>query len=403
MKSLTLPVTGIDTAMNQEDRPQLNLQNCQLLIVDDEENVLKAISRQLHKKFTIQTATDAEKAFAILRENRINVVLSDHQMPGMTGTEFLAQVRREFPNTVRLMLTGYTDINTVIAAINDGRVEQYIQKPWDAGELERIIIDSYEVHELKTANERLLSELAASLKAEKRFSQLQSDFITLVSHEFRTPLTVIMTSAQTVRNYGAKLEPKQIEDKLDRIVDQVQYITSLLEDVAAVGTYEQGKRKFQPQTMDICQQFRACIDLIKSSLSGKHTIVTEIPEHCSNFVGDAHLITGIVTELITNALKFSTDAGIIICKLQVDSTQAEITVSDEGIGILEKDLERIFKPFVKGENADFVSGIGLGLAIVRHAVNLHQGQIFVEPNEPGGTIIRVILPSLLDMVGQQNI
>lgn len=389
--------------MNQDDQPQLNLQNCQLLVVDDEENILKAIRRQLHKKFTVQTAIGAQEAFAILRENRIDVVLSDHQMPGITGTEFLAQVRREFPNTVRLMLTGYADVNTVIAAINDGRVEQYIQKPWDAGQLERIISDSYEVLEIRTTNERLVSELGVALKAEKRFSQLQSDFITLVSHEFRTPLTLIMSSAQIVRSHGARLEPERIEDKLDQIVAQVQHMKSLLEEVIAIGTYEQGIRKFKPETMDICQQFQACIALIKPSLSGKHTIVTDIPEHCSDFVGDAYLITEIVTELITNALKFSTNAGTIICKIHVDSTQAEISIADEGPGILEKDLEHIFTPFVKGENADFVHGIGLGLAIVRHAVNLHQGKIFVEPNERGGTIIRVILPSLLDMVDQQSI
>lgn len=389
--------------MNQEKQPQLNLQNCQILVVDDEENILKAIRRQLHKKFTVQTAIDAQEAFAILRENRIDVVLSDHQMPGITGTEFLAQVRREFPNTVRLMLSGYADVNTVIAAINDGRVEQYIQKPWDAGQLERIISDSYEVLEIRTTNERLVSELGVALKAEKRFSQLQSDFITLVSHEFRTPLTLIMSSAQIVRSHGARLEPERIEGKLDQIVAQVHHMKSLLEEVIAIGTYEQGIPKFKPETMDICQLFQACIALIKPSLSGKHTIVTDIPEHCSNFVGDAHLITEIVTELITNALKFSTNAGTIICKIHVDSNQAEISIADEGSGILEKDLERIFTPFVKGENADFVHGIGLGLAIVRHAVNLHQGKIFVEPNDRGGTIIRVILPSLLDMVGQQSV
>jgi two-component system sensor histidine kinase/response regulator len=388
--------------MSEDQHSQLTTQNCQLLVVDDEENVLKAIRRQLHKKFKVYIATSAEAGLKILRENRIDIVLSDQRMPDTNGAEFLAQVRQEFPNIVRLMLTGYADINAVISAINEGGVEQYIQKPWDANQLEHIITETYELQMLKTAKERLASNLALALKAEKHFNQLQSDFIMLVSHEFRTPLSVITSSAQTLRAYRTRLEAERIDLKLDRIINQVQHMTYLLEEVAAIGSHEQGMHLFQAEAIDICDHFQASIDSVKASLASKHNLVTEIPEHCPRFVGDADIIRKIVTELLTNALKFSTGNGTIFCKLLVHPTQAEITISDEGMGIPEKDLDRIFKPFVKGKNAENIQGIGLGLAIVRHAVNLHQGQIFVESNNQQGTTIRVILPSLSDFIDQQD-
>jgi signal transduction histidine kinase len=384
----------MDSAAMTADHPPFKLQDCQLLVVDDEEDVLKAIRRQLRKKFKVHTAQGAEEAYSILRENHINVVISDQRMPGISGAEFLTQVRQEFPNAVRLMLTGYADINAVIAAINDGRIEQYIQKPWDAGELERIISESYELQVLRSVNERLSSELALALKAEKRFNQLQSDFITLVSHEFRTPLAIILMSAEMLRTYYLRLETDKIEEKLTQIVDQVQQMENLLQEVMAVGAYERGLRKFQPLSLDICALLRTCIDSVKASLAGKQTFVTDIPQDCPHFVGDEHLITDIITELIANAIKFSPDEGTITCRLRVDSTQADISIADEGQGMSEQDMDRIFKPFVKGENADTIHGIGLGLAIVRHAVKLHRGQISVEPNAGGGTVIRVILPSL---------
>ncbi len=375
------------------------MKNLHLLVVDDEENVVKALHRQLRQKFTVHVATSAEAAHSILREHLIDVVLSDQRMPGTTGAEFLSQVRQDFPNAVRLMLTGYADINAVIAAVNDGGIERYIQKPWEANELEQIISESYEAQELKIENQRLASELKSALEAEKHYSQIQSNFVNLVSHEFRTPLAIIMTSSETLQSYRDRLRPEDIEKKFDIITDQIHHMTYLLDEVLAISEYKTSIKTFQPQAFDFCDHFRDCIESIKTSIpSERHIITISISECPSIFVGEAQIIKEIITELVTNAVKFSPNGGTILCKLTLKATEAEIMISDEGIGISESDRNRIFKPFVRGENVGTIQGLGLGLVMVRHAVNLHNGQISVEANHQGGTRVRVILQFLSDPI-----
>ncbi len=144
-----------------------------ILIVDDEENVLKALRRSLRKEgYELHVASQPSEALELLRQTRVDLVLSDHLMPNMTGLEFLKIVRDRHPDTVRVMLTGHADMQTAINAINQGEIYRFLTKPWDDTELKVTLFLAFEQLDLERENRRLLAtvrrqhELIKSLELE---------------------------------------------------------------------------------------------------------------------------------------------------------------------------------------------------------------------------------------------
>lgn len=140
-----------------------------LLIVDDEPEVANSLHRQFRRNYTVHTATNVPDALKILAEWPVQVVISDQRMPEVTGVEFFTRIKDEYPDTIRVLLTGYADIDAVISAINDGSIFRYIRKPWDRTELESVVREAFERQKLTTENRRLLSELHVS---EQRYRDL---------------------------------------------------------------------------------------------------------------------------------------------------------------------------------------------------------------------------------------
>ena len=139
-----------------------------VLVVDDEPEVLAAMHRQLRREFEVFTAEDADRGYAILRAHPIQVIVSDQRMPRITGAEFLARAKDEFPDAVRLLLTGYADLHAVIQAINVGQIFRYITKPWDPVEIRTVVREAYQRSILALENAHLL---AALLKANAELEQ----------------------------------------------------------------------------------------------------------------------------------------------------------------------------------------------------------------------------------------
>ena len=179
-----------------------------LLIIDDEVDITKALVRQFRRKYNVISTTDASEALKIMENEKIQVVLSDQRMPGMTGVDFFAQIKDKYPDALKLILTGYSDIEAVIGAINEGQVFRYVKKPWNPDELETIIREAFEKYELITNNRKLMTSLqeanqnleekvqARTLELEKvnaRLSELnleKNKYIGMVAHDLRNPIGV---------------------------------------------------------------------------------------------------------------------------------------------------------------------------------------------------------------------
>lgn len=142
--------------MNLQDQDKTKIK---VLYVDDEEHNLTAFKATFRREYDVYTAISAEEGRAILAAEKINIIITDQRMPHITGVEFLESIIEEFPEPIRILLTGYTDISAVIDAINKGQIYRYITKPWDEQDLKVTINNAYEVYYLRQENKELMKSL----------------------------------------------------------------------------------------------------------------------------------------------------------------------------------------------------------------------------------------------------
>lgn len=136
--------------------------NSHVLYVDDEPNNLISFKAAFRRKFIVHTAQSADEGMEVLKNNPVSVVLTDQRMPGVNGVDFLQSVRQEYPETIRILITGYSDIQTVIDAVNQCSIYQYIQKPWNENQLNKVISNATEVYRLRKEHKFMLDQLKLS-------------------------------------------------------------------------------------------------------------------------------------------------------------------------------------------------------------------------------------------------
>jgi PAS domain S-box-containing protein len=246
--------------------------------------------------------------------------------------------------------------------------------------------------ELKV-NQRTL-KLNEALKKEKELSELKSRFVSIASHEFRTPLSAINFAAGSMKKYWARMESIMIEKKLTKIEDQVAYMISLLDDVLLVGQAEAGKMKNHPVALNLEKFINEIIEEVYHSSKKSHKIKLIDNEQLkgTDLFIDEKLGRTIFINLLSNAIKFSPDANKVIVELSTDKDHTIISVIDFGLGIPESEVEKIFMPFTRGENVDSIQGTGLGLSIVKEALVAMGGKIIVTSTLGNGATFLVKIP-----------
>ncbi|HEY9725233.1 MAG TPA: PAS domain S-box protein [Chroococcales cyanobacterium] len=245
-----------------------------------------------------------------------------------------------------------------------------------------------DITELKQAE----AEIRKALARERELSELRSNFISLVSHEFRTPLTTILSSNEMLDRYNDRLTDEKKQNHHQRIQTAVQRMIQLLEDVLTIGKAEAGKLKFEPAPMDVAAFCRTMVENMQMASGAKHAIAFRTLGECANVYMDRKLLEHIVTNLLSNAIKYSPQGGAIQFELTCMASFAVICIQDRGMGIPVKDIERLFDSFGRASNVGNIPGTGLGLAIVKRCVDLHKGEIVVESEVGVGTTFTVTLP-----------
>ena len=218
--------------------------------------------------------------------------------------------------------------------------------------------------------------------------------MSMVSHEFRTPLGIIQSSAEILEDYLEQLEPAERQDHLRSIRSNTRRMAQIMEEVLLIGSFDAGKMEFKPAPLDLRAFARRLVEEVLSASYRRCPIELSLSEMPAEFQVDERLLRHIFTNLLTNAIKYS-HAGRVV-RFELEHTEAEIicAVRDEGIGIPEADREWLFAAFHRGHNVDDRPGTGLGLVIVKRCVDLHGGQIKVESKIGEGTSVTVRLPIL---------
>ncbi|MEB3309311.1 MAG: PAS domain S-box protein [Snowella sp.] len=243
-------------------------------------------------------------------------------------------------------------------------------------------------------------EIRNALEKEKELNDLRSRFITMASHEFRTPLSIINSSAGIMSTYHERLSEEKKRQHLQRIQDSVQHMTTLLDDVLMMSRAEAEKIAFNPQPLNVIAFCRDLVTELQLS-SNEHTITFHLQnatqdssqETRSLIVNlDPKLLRQIFTNLLNNAIKYSPNGGNITFNLQLEADNLIFEIQDQGIGIPTEDLQQLFTAFHRATNTGNIQGTGLGLAIVKRCVDLHQGIIEVDSHLDQGTVFTLTLP-----------
>jgi PAS domain S-box-containing protein len=231
-----------------------------------------------------------------------------------------------------------------------------------------------------------------SLEKEKEFSELKSKFISIASHEFRTPLTIIFSSTELLQRYGRKWDENKYNEQIERVKFNVQYMTEIMDDVLTISRTETGKIVFEPRSADLLSLCTTILEDLKLLLSKKHNLMFKFKLKKNHFIFDEKLLKFVLINLLSNSIKYSVNGGKI--DFVVDSEEKDLIfeISDEGIGIPEKDQQFLFEPFHRGLNVGEIQGTGLGMSIIKRSVDMHNGIIEFSSKENVGTKFVIKIP-----------
>jgi signal transduction histidine kinase len=248
-----------------------------------------------------------------------------------------------------------------------------------------VIAVALDITERKRAEEELLRALAR----ERELSRLKSDFVSLVSHEFRTPLGIISSSADLLERYYQRLNEAERREQLHSIQQCAQRMAATMEDVLLSAKVEAGRLEFHPVPFDLRSLCHRVANEVESATGQRCPIHCRMTGINQPFTGDESLLHHILSNLLSNAVKYSPDRAPVTLHLVLNQTGTSIRVSDRGVGIPASDQERLFNAFHRGRNVRHLPGTGLGLVIVKRCVELHGGKIEFTSTEAVGTTFTV--------------
>ena len=334
-----------------------------LLFIDDETDNLDALERVFRKKYNVIKCSSGPEALKILKEQEnIPVIISDQRMPEMTGVEFLEKSMKTHPHSIRILLTGYTDLDSVISAINSGQVYRYITKPWDTRDLQITVDQAVEKYELESELKVKNIELKKALEELKTLDQAKSQFMILINHELKTPLTTLLSFMELLEQTTLDDDQKKYLERMGKssnrlheiIMDSLELVSSELEQV-----------KVQKNKINDKKIVEQVIEKLNPVIQEKKVkIKTDFCE--KNFESDSKMLDSILTRVIKNAIQHGDVSEPITIKTSYDDESDKITfeIINSGKDISKDTIEKILKPFALNENImNHSKGLGLGLSI----------------------------------------
>ena len=410
-----------------------------ILIVDDEESVAITMQAVLEMDgYDVTAVTSGQRALELIRTDQFDLVLTDLRIGDADGMQVLAEIRQHAPETVAIMLTGFASLESAIQALRQGAYD-YSVKPSDVIELRATIARGIErrrlgqqlqarVDELETANatirdlnqglQRRVDEATAELQelyeqAQRHVAELQeldrlkSRFLSMASHELKTPLTAISGFSQVlVRRMQRRLEAgppspeeweKEQRDALERLEvlkNQVTKLVRLVDELLDVSRIEQGRVEFAFTEVDMRRLVEDVAQRMQLTTAEHRINVAAAADGPLTVMADQDHIEQVLNNLLSNAIKYSPEGGPIDVSISTQDDSVVVGVRDRGVGIPTGQLDQVFGLFYRAPEAGTrrVGGMGLGLYISKEIVTRHGGRIWAE-SEPGeGSTFFVAIP-----------
>jgi signal transduction histidine kinase len=353
-----------------------------VLYLDDEENNLRSFKAAFRREYDVYTANTSEKAFDIVKSVKPQVIFSDQRMPVTTGVEFFNALRQIFPDPVRILITGYTDINDIIEAINKGHIYRYVTKPWSEQEIKVAIDNAYDIYQTRKNLESKVEELEKSNHELNRF-------IYSASHDLRAPVASSLGLLRVARHEVKDEVAVSYFDKLESTVKDLDIFVCNIIDY-----YKNSRQLELNEEVKFEELIEDVVESVKSHLGTSDALIDAEIVQKNRFSTDAFRMRIILSQLISNAIKFKKEdqeRARIKVRINSDLNQAHIEVEDFGVGILKDHMHKVFQIFFKSQNQ--ASGSGIGLYIVKEALDKMGGTITVESKPGDGTLFSIKIPN----------
>jgi signal transduction histidine kinase len=353
-----------------------------VLFVDDEPNNILAFRASFRNSFRVYTAINAMDALKVLKQvPEIKVILADQRMPDITGTEFFAKVRSLYPEKIRIIVTAYSDLQAVLDAINKGEVYRFIDKPWTQQSMEVTINNAVEVYDTR---KKLYEQNASLQKANQQLDR----FVYSAAHDIRSPLMSILgisnlaemdVEDETALEYFSSI--KGMVNKLDL------YLREMIEHYKAQDNFSLS------DSINLHELVKEVIDSIKFHPSASDVKFVNRIEPELEFISNRANINIILSNVISNAFKYQRKDEVnkmVRVSAQRLNGVVNIDVTDNGQGIEESKLKDVFKMFYRDQTDK--EGSGLGMFIVKEAVDKLKGRIDIRSEINKGTTVHIQIP-----------
>jgi len=352
-----------------------------ILIVDDEAIIRDLCSKAL-KGYRVFEAGDGDEALGLFEKGGIDVILTDVMMPKMNGIDLLKKAKEIDPTLVVIIMTGFAEKEIILNALK-ADADDFIAKPLN-------------LLQLKTAVDKALvkKELKEELASLRSLDRLKTNFLSLISHKFRTPITAISLFLQNMANGLYDTGDPSFEQSIRMVYNESCYLERL---VAELLTFSKVMANDEGLRLELCDLSALIMQALAESreVVGKSGIQTELNlDSLPPTTVDREKIAFAICQILENAYKFIGDTGMVTINLKEQQGQAVIQVLDNGIGISRENLPKIFEKFYQVDPAQTgqVRGFGLGLYYAREFIRLHGGTISID-SEPGlGTRVVITIP-----------
>ena len=354
----------------------------QVLYIDDEQNNLNGFKATFRFDYTIFIASDTVKACEYLRDfPEISVILCDQRMPEKTGVQFFEEIRVEFPNPVRMLITGYTDIESVIDAVNRGHIFRYIKKPWTDSDIRSAIEEAnkfFLTNALLVAKNKELTSAYAEL----------GKFAYSITHDVRGPLLSIIGALDLAKGMDDLTELREL---LGLMSDAVTKLDEYIKNTHEYYKLKRGQLLFSEIDLNVLLSDIAAL----FKIAGRNNNIQFTSNVIQNkpFYSDEISIKMILNNLLSNAFNYqrkNAKEKYVDVVMEVVENDLVITVKDNGIGIHENQINNIFDMFYRATSEE--TGSGLGLYNVKDALNRLEGTIEVQSLIDKGTTFTVTIP-----------
>ena len=373
------------------------MQDGVVLYVDDDASNRIVLEEACSGEFHVRTVSSGVDALEILRHHEIAVLLADQRMPGMTGVELLAAAREQFPLTVRILITAYSDLSEAINAINRAEIRSYLRKPWQPAELKAVLRDALETY----ATHGRMRALEQRLLETERVYAL-GIAVAGLGHDLRNPLTALggalevghLRAERLGKALGRLGAPEQDVSLADQLLDNLRMAERMAGQIADVarGIDFGHRRSDKSNTADVGEVVDLSLKCLSGELRRRAELVVDVAGGAQVACAPSRL-GQVVLNLLVNALQSLPDRprGLnrVSVTLRTEDDHVVLEVEDNGTGIAADVRERIFDPFFTTKED---SGSGLGLAISRQIVVDAGGEIRVTSAPDRGSRFTVLLP-----------